>query len=52
MIENKEVIENIKDIDSKIKEEINSNNIDKEKLFKLRYQQMIQGLYLNNVMFK
>ena len=50
-MEDKEIIESIKNIDSEIKKEVNSDNIDKERIFKLRYQQMIQGLYLNNTMF-
>lgn len=42
------VINKITDIVSKIEEELDKNidEIDKDKLFKLRYQQFIQGLKL------
>lgn len=42
--------ENVKkkliDLTLEVEEELNKEEIDKEKIFKLRYQQMIQGLYL------
>ena len=34
------------DLTLEVEEELNKEEIDKEKIFKLRYQQMIQGLYL------
>ena len=42
------VIDKINDISSQIGEELDKNvdEIDKEKIFKLRYQQFIQGLKL------
>jgi len=42
------VIDKINDINSQIGEELDKNvdEIDKEKIFKLRYQQFIQGLKL------
>ena len=42
-----DVVNTIADIDAQITEECNKENIDKEKIFKLRYQQMIKGMYLN-----
>lgn len=44
----KDVVERIKSISEKIDKEKSSENADKEKLFRLRYAQMIQGLYLQN----
>lgn len=45
------VIDKINDINSKIDEELDKNvdEIDKEKIFKLRYQQFIQGLKLQYI---
>ena len=44
------VIENIKNIDAEVQEEIDKGDeYDKDKVFKLRYKQMIQGLYLNQI---
>lgn len=34
------------DLTLEVEEELNKEEKDKEKIFKLRYQQMIQGLYL------
>ena len=34
------------DLTLEVEEELNKEEIDNEKIFKLRYQQMIQGLYL------
>ena len=42
-----DVVNTIADIDAQITEECNKENIDREKIFKLRYQQMIKGIYLN-----
>lgn len=42
-----EVINNIKKISEQINEEMNKDDINDEKIFKLRYAQFIQGLYLN-----
>ena len=36
------------DLTLEVEEELNKEEKDKEKIFKLRYQQMIQGLYLQN----
>jgi hypothetical protein len=41
-----EVINKIKNISEDIDKELDKDEIDKERLFKLRYQQFIQGLYL------
>jgi hypothetical protein len=45
----KEILDNIKKIDNDIINEHEKPLLeqDKEKIFKLRYAQMIQGLYLN-----
>lgn len=45
------VIDKINDINSQIDEELDKNvdEIDKEKIFKLRYQQFIQGLKLQYI---
>lgn len=40
------LIDKIIDLDEKILEEECKEDIDKEKLFKMRYKQMILGLYL------
>lgn len=45
--ENSEIVEKLVDISEKIDEELQKEEIDKEKLFKLRYEQLIRGLYLN-----
>lgn len=42
-----EVINNIKKISEQINEEMDKDDINDEKIFKLRYAQFIQGLYLN-----
>lgn len=42
-----DIVNTIADIDAQITEECNKENIDREKIFKLRYQQMIKGMYLN-----
>lgn len=42
-----EVIERIKNISEQIDDELNKEEIDEDKLFKLRYTQFIQGLHLN-----
>lgn len=42
-----EVIDKIKNISEQIDEELEKEQIDEEKLFKLRYTQFVQGLHLN-----
>lgn len=49
IVENKEVIDKILDISQEIDEELEKDTIDEEKVFKLRYQQLIKGLYLNQM---
>jgi hypothetical protein len=44
---NSDVIEKLVNISEKIEEELEKDTIDEEKLFKLRYEQLIKGLYLN-----
>ena len=50
MEDEEKVIENIKKINDDINNTLKQDEIDKERLFKLRYAQMIQGLYLNSSM--
>jgi len=40
------VIDGIVDIDEQIQEEVNKDEVDKKKLTKLRFEQMLRGLYL------
>lgn len=50
VIQNKEAFEKIQELEEKVQEEVNKGEeTDKEALFKLRYAQMIQGLYLQNI---
>lgn len=42
-----DIVNTIADIDGEITEECNKENADKQKIFQLRYQQMIKGMYLN-----
>lgn len=42
-----EIIGRIKDISDQVDEELEKEEIDEDKLFKLRYAQFIQGLHLN-----
>lgn len=46
MNDDENVLENIKNISEQVKDEMNKDEYDKEKIFKLMYSQMIQGLYL------
>lgn len=46
--ENNEVVNKIKETDAELKKELERDNFDKDKIFKLRYRQMIQGLYLQD----
>ena len=47
--ENKEVIDKIINISNEIEEELEKDTINEEKIFKLRYQQLIKGFYLNQM---
>ena len=42
-----EIIGRIKNISEQVDEELEIEDIDEDKLFKLRYAQFIQGLHLN-----
>ena len=42
-----EIIGRIKNISEQVDDELEKEEIDEEKLFKLRYAQLIQGLHLN-----
>lgn len=40
------VLDGIAEIDEKIQEELTKDTIDKSKLTRLRYEQMLRGLYM------
>jgi hypothetical protein len=42
-----DTIKKIEDIDNQISEEFEKEESDKDKICKLRFEQMLQGLYLN-----
>ena len=44
---NEEIIEKFIDNAQEINEELEKEQIDEEKLFQLRYKQLVQGFYLN-----
>lgn len=44
--ENKKVVDKLINLAYEIEDEMNKEKVDEEKIFKLRYQQMIQGMYL------
>lgn len=46
-INQQEIIGRIKNISEQVDEELEKEDIDEDKLFKLRYTQFIQGLHLN-----
>ena len=47
MDEEKEIIQGVIDIDKKIIEEVNKGSMaDKQKITKLRFEQMLRGLYI------
>lgn len=48
----KEALEKLQVISEDLEKEYNKEQLDKEKIMKLRYAQMIQGLYLQNNYFK
>lgn len=41
-----EIKEKLIELSNEVNDELQKEEVDKEKVFKLRYQQMIQGLYL------
>lgn len=46
-IDNTDILYDIKNILDKIDEEFEKEQVDKKKVFDLRYQQFIKGLYLS-----
>ena len=48
-LEDKDVVQGIVETDEAIKKALSEEQIDEKKIFKLRYRQMLQGLYLQNV---
>ena len=47
-LEDKDVVQGIVETDEAIKKALSEEQIDEKKIFKLRYRQMLQGLYLQN----
>lgn len=45
-IDDKKTIEELKTIENNINEELSKDTVDKEKLYKLRFQQLMKGIYL------
>lgn len=45
----KEVINGVVEIDNKIAEELGKENVDKDLVCKLRFEQMLKGLYLQTI---
>lgn len=45
----REVVNNLIDIDKKINEELDKEKQDKELICKLRFEQMLKGLYLQAI---
>lgn len=49
IFDEREVVNNIIDIDKKINEELGKEKQDKELICKLRFEQMLKGLYLQAI---
>lgn len=45
-IDDKSAIEELKKIENNINEELSKDNIDKNKIYQLRFQQLMKGIYL------
>lgn len=46
-IDQKELIHEIQNIDNQVIEELSKENIDKKKIYELRFQQLMKGLWIN-----
>ncbi len=46
-----DVVNSIIEIDNKIREECEKDKKDGDKITKLRFEQMLRGLYLNNTLY-
>lgn len=42
----RELVSEIMDIDSKIQEELESENVNKKKIYELRFQQLMKGIQI------
>jgi len=45
-IDEKEIVNELKKLDNKVREELSKPNVDKKKLYELRFQQLMKGIYL------
>ena len=52
-IDDSNSIEELREIENKIKDELNAEKVDDKKVYELRFQQLMRGLYLtqNNGIF-
>jgi hypothetical protein len=48
IIDSKKILESIKEVDGMLKEEEQKQNVDADKITRLRFEQMLRGLYINN----
>lgn len=46
-IDQKEIINEIQKIDNQVMEELSKENVDKKKIYELRFQQLMKGLWIN-----
>lgn len=46
LVDNDEIIKEISEIDAQVKEELSKPNYDNDKVVKLRFQQLLRGMYL------
>ena len=44
--DNGEIIHILQEIDNQVNEELEKENVDKQKIYNLRFQQLMQGIYL------
>lgn len=46
-IDQNEIIHEIQNIDNQVIEELSKENVDKKKIYELRFQQLMKGLWIN-----
>lgn len=46
VIDDKEIVSQIQEIDNKVKEELSKENVDDNKVYQLRFQQLMKGIQL------
>lgn len=44
--DNSEIIKEIQEIDAQVKEELAKDKVNQERLYQLRFQQLMRGIYL------